>query len=290
MAKPLHIFLLILVFLGLILANQSLYVIDARERAVVLRFGEVVIDNVQPGLHMKIPFMDQLRIFDSRVQTLDAQPEEFITKEKKALVVDSFVKWQVFDVPKFYTATNGQISTAERLIASRVNTGLRNQFGERTVIEVVSGERDQLMQELVSELQKLTEGELGVKIIDIRVRKINLPETVSRSVFERMITERERLARELRSEGREQAEAIRADADKQKLIIESDAYEKSEVTRGEGDAIATQAYAESFQTDSDFFQFYRSLKAYEETFTNKEDLFVIEPNSDFFNFMQGIEY
>ncbi len=289
MSRSFPVFLLVILALAALIASQVLFVVDERQRAVVLRFGEVTHDNVLPGLHIKVPFADQVIKFDSRVQTLDARPEEYLTKEKKALVVDTYVKWKIDKVPVFYTATNGNVSNAERLIAARVNTGLRNQYGERTVNEVISGDRDLAMSELTTALDTTIRRELGVRIIDVRVRKLNLPETVSRSVYERMISERERLARELRSEGREKSEAIRAKADKQKLIIESDAYRQSEILRGKGDALAAQTYADAYSQNSDFFELYRSLKAYEATFKDKSDIFVVAPDSEFFSFMKQIK-
>ncbi len=277
------IVLLLMVFIG----SNTLYIIKETERGVLLKFGEVVNDDIQPGLHIKAPIMHEVRKFDSRVLTLDARPERFLTVEKKGMIVDSFAKWQIQDVGKFYTATNGEESRAERLLAQRINEGLRNGFGERSLQEVVSGERDQLMTTLTESLNKLTLEEYGVKLVDVRIKRIDLPDQVSESVFNRMTTEREREAREHRSKGKEQAEVIRADADRQRTILEAEAYRDAELLRGEGDAKAAAIYANAYNQDAEFYSFMRSLTAYRETFKNKDDIMLVDPDSDFFRYFKN---
>jgi membrane protease subunit HflC len=283
--KKLNIFLTILLILTVAVATQSLYVVNETERAVKLRFGEIVQFDVSPGLHFKWPILNSVRKFDARILTLDAPPQRYLTSEKKALMVDSFVKWRVKDVAKFYTTSGGDEDRLNRLLAQRVDTGLRNEFGVRTVKEVVSGERDQLMTTLSNNLDRVAQSELGVEIIDLRVKKIDLPQEVSESVYNRMRTERERLARELRAEGTEIAVEIRAKADKERTIILADAYKIAEETRGDGDAVATATYAEAYSKDPEFYDFTRSLKAYQATFENKGDILLINPDSDFFKYL-----
>lgn len=283
--KKLNIFLTIILILTVAVATQSLYVVNETERAVKLRFGEIVQFDVSPGLHFKWPILNTVRKFDARILTLDAPPQRYLTSEKKALMVDSFVKWRVKDVAKFYTTSGGDEDRLNRLLAQRVDTGLRNEFGVRTVKEVVSGERDQLMTALSSNLDRVAQSELGVEIIDLRVKKIDLPQEVSESVYNRMRTERERLARELRAEGTEIAVEIRAKADKERTIILADAYKIAEETRGDGDAIATATYAGAYSKDPEFYDFTRSLKAYQATFENKGDILLINPDSDFFKYL-----
>jgi len=283
--KKLNIFLTIILILTVAVATQSLYVVNETERAVKLRFGEIVQFDVSPGLHFKWPILNTVRKFDARILTLDAPPQRYLTSEKKALMVDSFVKWRVKDVAKFYTTSGGDEDRLNRLLAQRVDTGLRNEFGVRTVKEVVSGERDQLMTALSNNLDRVAQSELGVEIIDLRVKKIDLPQEVSESVYNRMRTERERLARELRAEGTEIAVEIRAKADKERTIILADAYKIAEETRGDGDAIATATYAGAYSKDPEFYDFTRSLKAYQATFENKGDILLINPDSDFFKYL-----
>ena len=276
---------LIGLFVALLVASSSLFVVKETQRAIMLKFGEVVSFDIQPGLHVKIPFVNTVRVFDARVLTLDARPQRYLTLEKKALIVDSFVKWRIFNVADFYTATSGDEFTASKLLASRVDTGLRNQFGERTLTEVVSGERDDLMSELLLELNEVVKADMGIDVIDVRVKRIDLPAEVSESVYGRMRTEREREARELRSQGKELAEGIRADADRQETIIVANAYRDSELVRGDGDAIAAATYAAAFNQDPEFYSFYRSLDAYRKTFGAGGDVMLIEPDSEFFKYM-----
>ena len=278
----------ILIGLVVLLAvvSNSLYVVNERERAVLLKFGEVVSTDIEPGLHFKIPVVNDVRRFESRLITLDSSPQRYLTAEKKALIVDSFVKWRVADAGKYYTATGGDEFSANSLLASRVDNGLRNKFGERTVYEVVSGERDALMAEITKELDEIALNELGIHVLDVRVKGIDLPPEVSNAVFTRMSTEREREARDHRSRGRELAEGIEADADRQKTVIEANAYREAEQIRGEGDAVAAEIYANAFNQDPEFYSFYRSIAAYKSSFAGKEDLLVIDPESDFFRYLK----
>ena len=269
------------------IASNSIYVVNERERAVLLQFGEVVDTDIKPGLHFKMPIVNDVRRFDARLITLDSSPQRYLTAEKKALIVDSFVKWRVQDAGKFYTATGGDEFTANSLLASRVDNGLRNKFGERTVYEVVSGERDALMTEITKELDDIALSELGIHVTDVRVKGIDLPPEVSSSVYSRMSTEREREARDHRSRGRELAEGIEADADRQQTVIEANAFREAEQIRGEGDAIAAEIYANAFNQDPEFYAFYRSISAYRSSFSGKEDLLVIDPASDFFRYLNS---
>ena len=265
--------------------SQSLFVVSETQRAFKLRFGEIVEFDVNPGLHFKLPIVNTVRKFDARILTLDAAPQSYLTSEKKALSVDSFVKWRVSDVAKYFTTTGGDEERLRRLLSQRVDAGLRNEFGTRTVKEVVSGQRDELMDKLSNHLNIIAKEELGIEVIDLRVKKIDLPPEVSDSVYNRMRTERERLAKELRAQGNEVAERIRATADKDKTIILADAYREAEETKGNGDATATSTYASAYSKDPEFYDFTRSLKAYESTFSNKSDILLINPESDFFKYL-----
>ena len=283
--KTLRLILYPVLFLVFVLLTQSIYVVKETERAVKLRFGEIVEFDVDPGLHFKLPIVNTVRKFDARILTLDAAPQSYLTSEKKALTVDSFVKWRVSDVAKYFTTTGGDEERLRRLLIQRVDAGLRNEFGSRTVKEVVSGQRDELMDKLSSQLNLIAKDELGVEVIDLRVKKIDLPPEVSESVFNRMRTERERLAKELRAQGNEVAEKIRATADKDKTIILADAYREAEEIKGNGDATATATYADAYSKDPEFYDFTRSLKAYQSTFESKSDILLINPDSDFFKYL-----
>jgi membrane protease subunit HflC len=285
--KPTSMFTSVIAVVVLLVLSNSLYIIKEIERGVKLQFGEVVEADLQPGLHFKIPFVNTIRKFDARVQTLDTRPQSFLTLEKKRLVVDSYVKWIISDTSKFYTATSGDSFRAADLLSTRIETSLRNQFGTRTLTEVVSGEREEVMDAVIETLSKISEKELGLRVIDVRVKRIDLPSEVSNSVYERMRTERERLARELRSRGKELAEGIRADADRQSTVILANAYRESEVTRGEGDAQAASIYANAYNKDPEFYSFYRSLMAYRESFKSGSDVLLLKPDSEFFRYLQG---
>lgn len=271
----------------LFIASNALYVIKETEKGVLLRFGEVVNPDIKPGLHIKMPFVNNVRKFDGRVLTVDAQAERFLTLEKKALIVDSFAKFKVVDTARFYTATNGEIQRATGLLSQRINDGLRNQVGIRTIQEVVSGERDQLMRNITLELNKLANEEFGVVVLDVRVKKIDLPPDVSESVYQRMNAEREKEAREHRAQGQELAEGIRAAADREATVILSEAYRDAETIRGEGDAQATSIYASAFGNDPEFYSFTRSLRAYQDSFQGAGDILLLKPDSDFFKYLKS---
>ncbi len=275
------IFLLIVA----LLAAMSVFIVKETERAVLLRFGEIVKPDIEPGLHFKWPFVNSVKTFDGRILTVDVRPENFLTVEKKGVEVDWYAKWKIADVDKFYTATNGEERRAQGLLSQRINTGLRNQFGERTLNEVISGERDELMTELRDQINGIAQREFGIDVVDVRVKQIDLPPTVSGAVYSRMQTERQREAAEHRSQGRELAEGIRADADRQQIIIAAEAYREAERTRGEGDAVAAAVYASAFNKDPEFYAFTRSLKAYQATFSNKSDILLLDPDGDFFRYM-----
>jgi len=271
-----------LVFVG----SNSIYILNEMERGVLLRLGKVVNPDIATGLHLKLPFMEEVRIFDGRVLTVDAPAERFLTLEKKALIVDSFAKFKIKKVEKYYTATSGDQRRAEELLKQRINNGLRNEISKRTLHEVVSGERDELMEVLVASLNEVADAELGVEVVDVRVKRIDLPQEVSQSVYNRMNTERDIEAKEHRAKGQELAVGIRADADKQREVILAEAYSEAESLRGEGDAEAAATYAQAFNQDKEFYKFYRSMAAYKRTFSDKNDMLILDPNSDFFSYLK----
>lgn len=278
--------IMLVIALAVMLASNSLYVIKETERAVMLKFGEVVRSDIPPGLHVKIPFVNSIRKFEGRILTVDSQPERFFTKEQKALIVDSYAKFRVIDTAKYYTATNGEEARAIGLLAQRINNALRNEVAKLTVNEVVSGERDQLMIDLMEGLGNVTETELGVELVDVRVKQIDLPPDVSESVYQRMNAEREKEAREHRSEGREIAEGIEASADRQVTVIRAEAYRDAEQIRGDGDAEATRTYADAFNQDPEFYSFTRSLRAYQDAFQGGGDILLLQPDSEFFRYLK----
>jgi membrane protease subunit HflC len=274
----------IALLVGVVIVN-SLYVVTELERAVLLEFGEVVESDIKPGLHLKKPFINNVTKFDSRVLTLDAPPERFLTLEKKAVIVDSSAKFRVSDAELFYTSTSGDETRAENLLRQRINNGLRNEISKRSLHEVVSGERDQLMNVLTERVDEVARLELGVEIVDVRVKKIDLPPEVSQSVYARMNTERDIEAREHRAQGQELAAGVRADAGRQREIVLAQAYAEAEGIRGDGDAQAASIYADAFNKDKEFYKFYRSMTAYKRTFSNRGDILLIQPNSDFFKYL-----
>lgn len=273
----------------LLAVNSSFYVVKETEKAVKLRFGELVEGDIEPGLNFKIPIVNQIRKFDSRILTVDAEPESFFTVNRKRLIVDSYAKWRIADVAAYYKATGGDEARAHNRLASRVNDGLRNQFGTRTLHEVVSGERDQLMDNIRNGLNETVLASLGIEVIDVRVKRIDLPDEVSGQVYRRMTAEREKEARELRARGHEEAEKIRADADRQRTILLANAYKESEQIRGIGDAKSTGIYAEAFTKDREFYAFTRSLNAYKSAFANKGDVLLVDPKSDFFRYLNDAD-
>lgn len=277
----------VVVLLGL-LGMNSVFIVTEMERAVLLEFGKVVRDDIKPGLHLKWPVINEVRKFDARVLTSDAPSQRFLTQEKKAVIVDSFAKFRVTNVQTYYTATSGDERRAEELLKERISTGLRNEISARTLHEVVSGERDELMQVLTENLNEVAGPELGVEVVDVRVKRIDLPPEVSQSVYDRMNTERDIQAREHRAMGQELAVGIRADADKQQEVILAEAYSMAEEIRGEGDATAAGIYAAAFQKDRQFYEFYRSMAAYQRTFSNKGDVLLIQPDSEFFKYLNQL--
>ncbi|MBV1905553.1 MAG: protease modulator HflC [Pseudomonadales bacterium] len=284
--QPKSLILIVITGILLLVVSNSLYIVTEMERGIKLRFGAVNDPNVGPGLHFKWPFGETARIFDSRVLTLDSDPERYLTAEKKPLMVDSFVKWRIIDVENYYTATSGDERRVELLLQQRVNEGLRNQISRRAMQEVISGERDQLMAELKSGLDEVMRAEFGVEIVDVRVKKIDLPDLVSSAVYSRMNSERRIEAQEHRATGEEKALAIRAGADRQVVVIRAEAYRDAETLRGDGDAQSASTYAKAFSQDEEFYAFYRSINAYTEVFNDKGDLMVLDPKSDFFKYLK----
>ncbi|ACE84834.1 protease modulator HflC [Cellvibrio japonicus] len=281
------LFAAFLLFLGTIIAFNSLYVVTEYERAVVLQFGRLVDMDVKPGLHAKIPFAEKVRKFDGRLLTADMVEASFFTVENKRLIVDSYIKWRILDVEAYYKATGGVEDLAVDRLAQRVADGLRNQFGRRTLHDVVSGKRDELMKEITQSINEEAIKLLGVEVKDIRVKRVDFPAEVSRPVYDRMAADREKEAREYRAQGKEQAEVISADADKQRAVLEANAFRDAERIRGEGDAKAAAIYAAAFSKDPEFYSFVRSLNAYKTSFGTKDDLMVIDPNSDFFRYLKN---
>lgn len=268
-----------------VLASSSLYVVNEREKAIKFRLGEIVTTNIEPGLHWQTPFINNVRKFDSRIQTLDAEPERYLTGEKKNLIVDSFVKWRIKDVANYYTATGGDAVRANLRMSQIIKDGLRGEFAKRTINEAVSGERQEIMNTITAQANKQAEP-FGIEIVDVRIKRIDFPSDISDSVYRRMRSERQRVAKDLRSRGAEEAEKIRAEADRQRTVISADAYRDAETLRGEGDATATDIYAKAYGRDLEFYSLYRSLNAYRTTFASKSDILVIEPNSEFFKYFK----
>ena len=276
---------LFIVLIGAVVVSASVFKVHETERAILLQFGNLIDGDLAPGLHFKLPIAQEVKKFDARVLTLDSEPATYYTLEKKPLIVDSFVKWKVADVPSFYERASFEIERAQRLLQERVNEGLRNQISRRDMHEVVSGERDLLMTELREDLDKVMRG-YGVQVVDVRVKKIDLPVEVSTAVYQRMNSEREIEARQYRAEGKEQSLAIRASADREAVVIEAEAYRQSELIRGDGDAKAAGVYAAAYNRDPEFYEFYRSINAYTNVFKDKGDLLVLDPKSKFFKYLE----
>jgi len=271
----------------LVILAMSIFTVDQRQFAVVFQLGEVKRAISDPGLYFKIPMVQNVRYFEKRIITLDnAEPERFITSEKKNVLVDSYIKWRIVDPQLYYISVGGDESRAKTRLNQTVNAGLREEFGKRTVHDVVSGERDQVMTQM-REKADVDARKIGVQIVDVRLKRVELPTEVSEAVYRRMEGERKRVANELRSEGFAEAEKIRADADRQREIIVAQAYSDSQKIKGEGDAKATNTYAQAFGQNAEFYSFYRSLEAYRGSFKTKNDVLVIEPNSEFFKYMKS---
>ena len=282
LSKFLVPFILLLILLAL-----STFTVDQRESALVFRLGEIVAVKQEPGLYFKAPLIDNARFYDKRILTFDSPvPDREITSEKKNVLVDSYIKWRIIDPAKYYVSVNGDERQAERRLTQTVNDGLRAEFGKRTIQEVVSGERSTIM-DIIKQRADKESAKIGIQIIDVRLRRVDLPKEVSESVYQRMEAERKSVANELRSQGFADSEKIRADADKQKNIIITEAYKKAQTIKGEGDASAARIYADTFSKNKNFYDFYRSLEAYKKSFKSKEDIMVLDADTEFFKYLNG---
>lgn len=266
---------------------MSIFTVDQRQYALVFQLGEVKRAIAEPGLYFKIPLIQNIRYFEKRIITLDnAEPERFITSEKKNVLVDSYIKWRIVDPTLYYISVGGDEARAKTRLNQTVNAGLREEFGKRTVHDVVSGSRDKIMDQM-REKADADSRKIGVQIVDVRLKRVELPSEVSEAVYRRMEAERKRVANELRSEGAAEAEKIRADADRQREILVAEAYREAQKIKGEGDAKATSVYGQAFSQNAEFYTFYRSLEAYRGSFKSKNDVLVVEPGSDFFKYMKN---
>jgi len=274
--------ILILAVLIAILLSSSLYTVKETQVALKLRLGEIVSIENEPGLKFKTPFVNNVVRFDKRIQTLDSAAESFLTVEKKNVVVDSFVKWRIVDTQKFYISTGGAMAQANLRLAQNNQDALRSEFSKRTIIEVISDEREAIMASVKAKLKAIAEDEYGIEVVDVRIKRIELSQEVRNSVYSRMETERKGLANKYRANGAEEAEKLQAFADKERTIILANAYRDSEKIRGEGDAISASNYAEAYSQDVDFYSFYRSLESYKKSFNEQGDILVLNPDSEFF--------
>jgi membrane protease subunit HflC len=271
----------------LVLLSMSVYVVDQREKAIVFQLGEVVGVKTEPGLNFKVPLMQNVRYFDSRILTLDTgEPERFITAEKKNVLVDSFIKWRIVDVKQYYVSVGGDEARARTRLMQTVNSSMREEFGKRTIHEVVSGERDKIMEVLRTKADSDAR-KIGVEVLDVRLKRVDFPMEISSSIYSRMDAERKRVANELRASGAAEGEKIKADADKQREVILAEAYRDAQKTKGEGDARAAAIYAAAFGRNPEFYSFYRSLEAYKQSFGSKSDVMVLDPSSSFFKYLKG---
>jgi len=278
-------------FLGLIvialgILSVSVFIVDEREKAIKFRLGEIVRSDYTPGLYLQMPFVNNVRKFDARIQTLDAQPTRYLTKEKKNVIVDSFVKWRIGDLEKFYITMGGRTEQANARLFPIVSDQLRSEFGKRTIQEVVSGERAEIMS-ILSANTKTQAAKYGIEVIDVRIKRVELTAQVSGSVYGRMRAERDRVAKELRARGRAEGERIRADADRQYTVVLAEAYRKAQTLRGEGDAKAAETYANAYGANKEFYSLYRSLNAYKTSFSNKNDVILLAPDADFFKYFNN---
>jgi membrane protease subunit HflC len=279
--------ILVGVLVALIVGALSLFVVDQRQNAIVFRLGEVVEVRKAPGLYFKIPLLDNVRYFDVRILTIDtAEPERFLTSEKKNVLVDLFVKWRITDVKQYYVSVQGNEGLAQTRLLQTINDGLRAEFGNRTVHDVVSGERDKIM-DLMRDRANEDAKTIGVEVLDVRLKRVDLPQEVSVDVYRRMEAERKRVANELRSTGAAESERIRAEADKQREVIVAQAYREAQRVKGEGDAKSTAIYARAYEQNAEFYAFYRSLEAYKASFRGRNDVLVLEPNSEFFKYLRS---
>ena len=286
--KNLGTILLSLVVL-LLLLSLSTYTVDERQYALVFRLGKTVAVKDEAGLYFKVPLADNVRYFDKRILTLSwEEADRFLTSEKKNVLVDSFVKWRIIDPVKYYVSVKGDELQAERRLSQTVNDGLRAEFGKRTVQDVISGERSEIM-EILRQRADRDSRQIGIQVLDVRLKHVDYPKEVSESVYQRMEAERKRVANELRSQGAAAAERIRADADRQRVVIIAEAYREAQRIKGEGDASAADIYAKAYSKDAEFYAFYRSLQAYRNSFNSKSDVMVLEPNSEFFKYLKNPE-
>ena len=274
--------ILVVAVLIAILLSSSLYTVKETQVALKLRLGEIVSIENEPGLKFKTPFVNNVVRFDKRIQTLDSAAESFLTVEKKNVVVDSFVKWRIVDTQKFYISTGGAMAQANLRLAQNNQDALRSEFSKRTIIEVISDEREAIMASVKGKLKAIAEDEYGIEVVDVRIKRIELSQEVRNSVYSRMETERKGLANKYRANGAEEAEKLQAFADKERTIILANAYRDSEKIRGEGDAISASNYAEAYSQDSEFYSFYRSLESYKKSFNEQGDILVLNPDSEFF--------
>jgi len=280
-------FIVVLALVILVTGAFSMYQVAEWEKAILFRLGEIVKTDVKPGLHFKVPFVNNVRNFDGRILTLDVEPERFLTVEKKNVIVDSFVMWRIADPKRFYTAVMGDERNARQRLEQTIKDAMRGQFSKRTVNQVVSGERDTIMKDLTIDVSAQA-SQIGIEIVDVRVKRVDLPSEVSDSVYRRMQAERSRVAKTFRSQGAEEAEKIRAGADRKRQVLIADAYREAEQTRGKGDARAAEIYANAFSKDKEFYAFFRSLRAYQESFDGSNDLMLLTPDGEFFEyFNQG---
>ncbi len=280
------------VFSGIIIAifflgSSAIYIVDERQQAILFQLGEVIDVKTEPGLYFKIPIAQNVRHFDKRILTMNTEePERFITSEKKNVLVDLFVKWRIVDVKQYYISVRGDEGLAQTRLAQTINASLRDEFGNRTVHDVVSGERDVIM-EIMRQKADADARSIGVEVVDVRLKRVDLPQEVSESVYRRMEAERKRVANELRSTGAAESEKIRADADRQREVILAEAYREAQKTMGDGDSQSAATYSAAFQKDSEFYAFWRSIDAYKQSFKNKGDMMVLEPTSDFFKYLKN---
>ena len=283
--------LVVVLALAALAVSMSVFIVDERELAIKFRFGEILRSDYDAGLHFKMPIVNNVRKFPDLILTLDNRPERFLTGERKFVIVDFFVKWRISDIDSYYRSTRGDESVASNRLLSIVRDGLRDTFAERTIQQVVSAERSELLTDMLSSARTVS-ADLGVTIVDVRVKRIDLPDEVSGSVFERMRQERARVASQLRAEGAEQSEKLRAEADRQRTVMLAEAYREAEQIRGEGDARAADIYAQAYSKNSEFYYFHRSLQAYRRSLGHEGDVLVLEPDSDFFRFFRyrnGVE-
>jgi membrane protease subunit HflC len=270
----------------LLVASQTLFTVDQRQWAMVFQLGEVVSVKQDPGLYFKVPLLQNVKYFEKRILTLDVpEAERFITSEKKNVLVDSFVKWRIVDVLQYYRSVGGDEEQAKRRLAQTVNSNLREEFGKRTIHDVVSGERNSVM-EIMRDKANQDAQKIGVEVMDVRLKRVDLPQEVSESVYRRMDAERKRVANELRSQGAAESERIRADADRQREVILADAYKRAQQIKGEGDAKSAAIYSKAYGQNAEFYAFYRSLEAYRASFRSKSDVLVLEPGTDFFRYLR----